>query len=61
MIAILLLNYLKQKAKYPWHLSNLITFLRINLFVKINLWEWIHKPILEQMNGPPQNSLFATQ
>ena len=37
MIAILLTNYLKSKAEFKWHLSNLITFLRINLFVKINL------------------------
>ena len=37
MIAMLVINYLKNKAKFKWHLSNLITFLRINLFVKINL------------------------
>jgi IS4 transposase len=34
MIAVILFRYLKAKAKYPWHLSNLITFLRINLLVK---------------------------
>ena len=37
LIAILLLNYLKQKAKYKWNLSNLVSFIRINLFVKIEL------------------------
>jgi hypothetical protein len=58
MIAILLLKYLKNKADYKWHLSNLITFLRINLFVKIDLWKWINKPILKLANSPPQKSLF---
>lgn len=58
MIAILLLKYLKGKAHHKWHLSNLITFLRINLFVKIDLWKWIDKPIIEKANSPPQISLF---
>lgn len=58
MIAMLLFRYLKSKAKYPWHLSNLVTFLRINLFVKINMWIWLDKPILENINSPPQNTLF---
>ena len=34
LITILLLTYLKTKAKYQWHMSNLITFIRLNLFVK---------------------------
>ncbi len=59
MTAILLVTYLKNKAKYSWHLSNLITFLRINLFVKIDLWKWLDKPVLERVNSPPQTSLFA--
>lgn len=58
MIAIMLINYLKTKAKYKWHLSNLITFLRINLFVKIDLWKWLDKPIIEKANSPPQVTLF---
>ena len=58
MIAILLINYLKSKAKYKWHLSNLITFLRINLFVKIDLWKWVHNPVIENANARPQNTLF---
>lgn len=58
MIAILLINYLKSKAKYKWHLSNLITFLRTNLFVKIDLWKWVHKPVYERHNLPPPNLLF---
>ncbi len=58
MIAILLLKYLKQKGKHPWGLSNLITFMRINLFVKINLWKWIDNPVDKKLNLPPPNLLF---
>lgn len=58
MIAMLLFRYLKSKAKYKWHLSNLVTFLRINLFVKINVWKWLDKPILENINSPPLKTLF---
>ena len=58
MIAILLVNCLKRRAKYPWHLSNLITFLRINLFVKIDLWKWLDKPLIEKSHSPPQNLIF---
>ena len=54
MIAILLLNYMKTKAKHPWHLSNLISFLRLNLFSKINLWNWLNKPFIERNNSPPK-------
>jgi transposase len=58
MIAILLINYLKSKAKFKWHLSNLITFFRMNLFVKIDLWKWVNNPIIEKAHAPPQNTLF---
>ena len=46
LITILLLTYLKVMAKYLWHMSNLITFIRLNLFVKIDLWEWINQPFV---------------
>ena len=58
MIAMLLFRYLKNKAEYSWHLSNLVTFLRINLFVKIDLWKWINKPVMEKANPPPLMTLF---
>lgn len=58
MIAILLFKYLKSKAKYKWNLSNLVTFLRINLFVKIELWTWLNNPIIKKANPPPILSLF---
>lgn len=44
LISLLILKYLKKKAKYPWALSNLIAFLRMNLFVKISLELWLNKP-----------------
>jgi len=44
LITMLLLTFLKVKAQYQWHLSNLITFIRLNLFVKIDLFEWINHP-----------------
>jgi hypothetical protein len=59
MIAILILNYLKSKAKFKWHLSNLISFLRMNLFVKIDLWKWLDKPIRKTANAPPEMTLFS--
>jgi hypothetical protein len=39
-------------------LSNLITFLRMNVFVKIDLWEWVNNPILSKEKPPPKNLLF---
>ena len=37
LITILILKALKAMAKFNWHLSNLVAFIRLNLFVKINL------------------------
>jgi hypothetical protein len=58
MIAILLLKYLQNKAQYGWHLSNLVGFLRINLFVKINLWKWLDQPFVKINSPPPTPTLF---
>lgn len=44
LITLLILRYLKEIAKYAWSLSNLIAFLRMNLFVKIQLNEWLNNP-----------------
>ncbi|HEY5392876.1 MAG TPA: hypothetical protein VIJ57_12210, partial [Hanamia sp.] len=52
LITILLLKALKAMAKFKWHLSNLVAFIRLNLFVKINLQQWIDKPF-EEHNDPP--------
>lgn len=58
MIAILLVSYLRSKAKHKWHLSNLISFLRLNLFVKIELWNWLDNPLIKKDKPPPQVSLL---
>jgi hypothetical protein len=55
LITILILKALKAMAKYSWHLSNLVAFIRLNLFVKINLQQWIDKPF-EEYEEPPENS-----
>ena len=54
LITILILKALKAMAKFNWHLSNLVAFIRLNLFVKINLQEWIDKPFEETTESPPQ-------
>ena len=62
MITMLVLKYLKQMSQYAWSLSNLIAFIRMNLFVKISLLEWLNHPfkrweeLEEELN--PQLKLF---
>ena len=43
-------------AKFGWHLSNLVAFIRLNLFVKIGLQQWLDKPFKETKD-PPENHL----
>jgi len=56
LITILMLKALKAMAKFNWYLSNLVAFIRLNLFVKIDLQQWIDNPFEEQ-DDPPQNQL----
>lgn len=58
LITILLLTFLKAKAKYQWHMSNLITFIRLNLFVKIDLWEWLNQPFIRPKKENAQQLLL---
>jgi hypothetical protein len=44
LITILILKYLRAISQYQWCLSNLIAFLRMNLFVKIDLHYWLDTP-----------------
>ena len=55
LITILVLKALKAMAKFNWHLSNLVAFIRLNLFVKIELMLWLDKPFEEIHDPPPQN------
>lgn len=44
LITILILKYLRACASYPWCLSNLVAFLRLNLFVKFDLRRLLDHP-----------------
>lgn len=59
LIAMLLIKYLQFKSKLAWSLSNLVAFLRWNLFTYRNLWEWIDSPFdtLPIEPGPVQYQL----
>ena len=57
LITILILKALKAMAKYNWHLSNLVAFIRLNLFVKIELVNWINKPFIDNKAPPVKNNL----
>jgi len=51
LITILILKALKAMAKHRWYLSNLVGFIRLNLFVKIDLQHWLDQPF--QPDHPP--------
>ena len=61
MITVLLLKYLKQIAKHAWNLSNLVVFLRLNLFVKTDLQYWLDKPFEEPPETEPKTTQGGTQ
>lgn len=54
LITILVLKYLKALARYGWRLSNWVAFIRLNIFVKIDLQKWLDKPF-EEPPEPMQN------
>lgn len=61
MITILILKVLKEIAKFKWQLSNLVAFIRLNLFVKIDLQIWLDNPFEkppERDNSVIQGVLF---
>jgi hypothetical protein len=45
--------------KYPWHMSNLVAFLRLNLFVKIDLWQWANYPVIRPGKPPDKNGQLS--
>jgi len=55
LITILVLKALKAMAKYGWNLSNLVAFIRLNLFVKIELQHWLDNPFNETDVGENQS------
>ena len=44
LIAMLLIKHLQFNSKFGWSLSNLVAFLRWNLFTCRGIWEWIDRP-----------------
>ena len=57
LITILMLKMLRHIASHPWYLSNLVAFLRLNLFVKIDLFKWLNNPFFIK----PQKAKYGTQ
>ncbi len=55
LITILILKTLKAMAKFGWYLSNLVAFIRLNLFVKVDLIGWLDHPFSE--HPPPKDKL----
>lgn len=54
LITILILKALKAQSQFGWYLSNLVAFIRLNLFVKIDLQLWQDKPFQEHIEPPPK-------
>jgi hypothetical protein len=44
LIAMLLIKFMQFKAAFAWSLSNLVAFLRWNLFTYRDLWRWLDRP-----------------
>jgi hypothetical protein len=62
LIALLLLKYLKLRARFGWSLSNLVALLHWNLFTYRDLWGWLDDPFHTPPLEPPpvQLSLFVS-
>jgi hypothetical protein len=57
LIALVLLKYLKLRSRFGWALSNLVAFLRWNLFTYRDLWEWLDDPFHTPPLGPQPEQL----
>lgn len=53
MITMLILTWLKHRAKYKWALANLVVSLRLNTFTKIDLEKWLDEPF----TPPPDDAV----
>lgn len=60
MIVMLLIKFMQLKARHGWSFSNLVAFLRMNLLVYRDLWEWLHKPF-SPPPPPPAPEQLALQ
>lgn len=59
MITILMLKYLINQAKYPWNLSNMVSTIRVHLFSKPELREFLDKPFRKEKPPPQTATLFS--
>lgn len=62
MIAMLMIKFLQLKSKAAWSFSNLMYFLRMNLLVYRDLWEWLDDPFTSPSpppSPPPTQLDFA--
>jgi hypothetical protein len=57
LIAMLLIKFMQFKAAIKWSLSNLVAFLRWNLFTYRNLWDWLNRPVDTPPLEPPPSQL----
>lgn len=57
LITMLLIRFLQLKARFGWSFSNLVYFLRMNLLVYRDLWEWLHNPFVAQPPLLPPSQL----
>ena len=56
MIAMLLIRFLQLKSKANWSFSNLVYFLRMNLLVYRDLWDWLNDPFEAPPPSPDPTS-----
>jgi hypothetical protein len=60
LIAMFVIKFLQLKARFGWSFSNLVYFLRMNLLVYRDLWDWLHNPFVAPPEpDPPQQLDFA--
>ena len=52
LIAMLLIKFLQLKARFGWSFSILVYFLRMNLLVYRDLWDWLHDPFTDPPPPP---------
>lgn len=53
LIVMLLVKFLQLKSKTGWSFSNLVYFLRMNLLVYRDLWDWLNNPLAPPTESPP--------
>jgi len=51
------------KRKFLWHLTNLVAYLRLKIFVKVNLQQWIDKSFneLPKMGPKPIKKIYTDE